>query len=128
MPHCGQHVGHPVAQPQGPPAQGPEVGSAPQDHPGQQVKTHLSPARHGGVDEQGHRHYQPEQQVQHAPDEGQGDAHPHDPQQVVHQADGRPQHQSAPQKDGLLGNRNLHLSGRAGQKSRPTVCPGRPHR
>ena len=102
MPHHAQHIGHPVTQPEGPPAQSPEVGRSPQDHPCQQINAHLSPARHGGIDKEGHRHHQPEQQVQDSPDERQGNADPHDAQQVIYEADGRPQYQSAPQKESLF--------------------------
>ena len=83
MPHHPNKIGQPVAQPQKAPAQGPEVEPAAGQYPGQQIAPHLSPARHRGVDKDGRRHHQPEQQVQQSPDEGEGQAYPQDAQQIV---------------------------------------------
>ena len=114
MPDRPNKIGQPVAQPQKAPAQGPEIEGAADGHAGQQVDTHLSPARHRGVHEEGHRHHHPEQQIQHAPHKGDGQPHPQDAQQVVHQAHRRPQAQRPQQEEGLFRNPDLHLSGTAG--------------
>ncbi len=114
MPHRPNKICKPVAQPQKAPAQGPEVEGAADQHPGQQVAPHLPPARHGGIHKEGHRHHQPEQQVQQSADKGDGQAHPQDAQQVVHQPRRRPQSRRPQQIDGLLRYPDLHLSGTAG--------------
>ena len=109
-------------------AQDPEIDHAPQGDAGQQVEPHLPPARYGGVDKDARRHHQPEQQIQQTAYQGQGETDPQDPQHVVHQANGGAQRHRPRQKEGLFRDRDLHLSGRAGRKSRLRPGPGCPHR
>ena len=128
FPQYGYYVGRRIGSTEDPPAGQEEIDRRPQHHRGDHVKADLAVAGGGGVDKEGHCHHQPEQQVQHAPQQGEGDAHPHHPQQVVQQAYAQAQTQGPRQKDGLPRQRSRHISGTAGPAGRQSGPGRRPRR
>ena len=117
-----------IARLEGPPAQKHKIDCRAPQHGQHQIDPHLTVSGGQGIEEQGRRDHQPKEQIQQAAQRLEGDAHPQHPKGVIEQPHRRPQQQRPGQIEGLTGQRDLHISGRAGPAGRRLPPAGRPHR
>ena len=126
-PHQGRRICQKIADFQHPGTDEPEI-----EHPAPKekedpVQPDLPPPCLLRPDEQRHCHNDPEGQIQHRPQQGQGHPDPEDTEQVIQQPHRQPQRRRLGQGGGLLRHRNGHVSAADGRRIRP--APGcRPHR
>ena len=114
----GHQIGHPVAHPQHPGAEQPEVRPAPQKQKHRPVQPHHPAPGPLGPEEQRRRQGHPEQQVQGGAQQGQPHPHPQDAEQVVQQSGGQPQPQGLDHRPGLGGYIGRHPP--SSRANRPT--------
>lgn len=120
----GQGIGQKLPQREDPGAERQKIEDRAAEQGQQNIKAHLAPGGGNDVEKQGGGDRRPEQQVQHRAKHAPAQAAAQQTQQVVQRAHPQPQGDRAGQGGGLTGHGDLHLSAKAGRKSRPFPAPG----
>ena len=116
FPQYGDQICGGVSSFEYPAAGKPEIGRRPGQYAQDEIEPHLPAAGGGGIYKEGRRHQQPEQQIQGAGQQGEGEAHPHHPEQVVYQPYPQPQSQSAQEEADLVRQGGAHSAEQPGKE------------